>query len=91
MARDARFQIVKRAADSWEVFYWVKIDCPDGVEADSYEVVARVALDIFDDRYYIERPIWGRGAKTCEWHRMPKLYLTWNAAIRDVTNPPEKD
>jgi hypothetical protein len=86
--RKAAYQFVRKAVDTWEIYYVEPMDTgASESRSDTYQVVAKVFRDQEHDCYFIERPVWH--ANGFEWYRMPKEYITKKAAFKAVLEPPK--
>lgn len=82
------FQFIRLAENSWEVHTYVD-QSDKTTRVTSFELIARILLDTQADRFYIERVVWKSLGK--EWVRLPKTYLTREAAFRALTHPTRAD
>lgn len=82
MAKSNQIQVVRRAAEEWEV---TRVRPLYG-DVWEYEVIGRVVGD--GGLYYAELPVWSVGESGYTWRRQPRGYVLVRGALRSITSPP---
>ncbi len=75
-------QVVRKAAEEWEV---IRMDSPTKGTYE-YELIGRIIKE--GTHYFVDLPKWHETGYA--WDRQPRPFLLPKAALRLITDPPEK-